>query len=228
MNNYNEFLNFYTPCTPHTPSTPSTPSTPCTPHTPRISDQKTEFCNVHIPDNLLNKVIENKTEEHQTNLPEIYDYFTQECLQSSYVPNLMKGYSTNSSPVKGYSIDSAPVNPPNIDLNKNNAENFILNTSSFVPGTNVYRDISDVLNFPQSQAAKLLKIHPSTLSKRWKEATLNRKWPWRNVNKIDKQVESILNNIDKNYPIPQEIENYLAALLAKRQEQLVPVVIRIS
>jgi predicted DNA-binding protein (UPF0251 family) len=44
-----------------------------------------------------------------------------------------------------------------------------------------YADITEYLNLPQAEAAVKLGIPASTLSKRWKEAARNRKWPWRTV-----------------------------------------------
>ena len=90
-----------------------------------------------------------------------------------------------------------------------------------------YCDITEFLTLPQNQAAKKLSIPPSTLSKRWKEASRNRKWPWRVVRKIDKEISCLLHNIPTNGSIPEEVEAHLSVLLKKRQEELRPVVIRI-
>jgi len=91
-----------------------------------------------------------------------------------------------------------------------------------------YCDITEYLTLPQNQAAKKLQMRPSTFSKRWKEASRNRKWPWRNVRKIDKEITCILHNMPKNGSIPDEVESHLSLLLKQRQEELKPVVIRIS
>jgi len=90
-----------------------------------------------------------------------------------------------------------------------------------------YCDITEYLNMPQSQAAKKLGIPPSTLSKRWKEAARNRKWPWRTTCKIDKEITTLLHNIPPGGAIPEEIEANLAMLLRRRSEELKPVVIRL-
>jgi len=39
-------------------------------------------------------------------------------------------------------------------------------------------DVSPFTSVPQDEAAKLLGMKASTLSKRWKEATIDRKWPY--------------------------------------------------
>jgi len=93
-----------------------------------------------------------------------------------------------------------------------------------------YVDITEYLNMPQSEAAKKLGIPPSTLSKRWKEAVRKRKWPYRMICKIDKEIMTLLHNVPQGPnapPLPEEIENALGTLLRKRQDELRPVVIRI-
>ena len=97
------------------------------------------------------------------------------------------------------------------------------------PNTNdqKYSDITEFLNMPQSTAAKKLGIPPSTLSKRWREAAPNRKWPYRTVCKIDKEITTLLHNIPPDGVIPKDIENKLSGLIAKRQEELKTIVIRL-
>eukprot|EP01122_Echinamoeba_exundans_P012712 TRINITY_DN53_c0_g1_i1.p1 TRINITY_DN53_c0_g1~~TRINITY_DN53_c0_g1_i1.p1 ORF type:complete len:399 (-),score=34.38 TRINITY_DN53_c0_g1_i1:339-1535(-) len=56
-------------------------------------------------------------------------------------------------------------------------------------------DISPYLNLPQKEAAKRLGLPVSTLSKRWKDATHDRKWPYRTIAKIDKEVMAILGTV---------------------------------
>lgn len=96
-----------------------------------------------------------------------------------------------------------------------------------VPNGQNFVDITEYLNMPQSEAAKKLGIPPSTLSKRWKEAVRNRKWPWRVVCKLDKEIMTLLHNVPQGSPIPEEIEGRLGYLMRKRQEELKPVVIRL-
>jgi len=94
-------------------------------------------------------------------------------------------------------------------------------------------DITDYLNQPQSQVAKGLGIPSSTLSKRWKEAARARKWPWRTVCKIDKEIIALLQNIPPSVSargpehMPPEIKSRLMELLRDRQKELRPVVIRL-
>jgi hypothetical protein len=79
-------------------------------------------------------------------------------------------------------------------------------------------------------------ICPSFLlifSKRWKEAVRGRKWPYRTVCKLDKEIMALLHNMPQGYNLnkethlPEEIETTLGYLLRKRQEELQPVVIRL-
>jgi len=99
-----------------------------------------------------------------------------------------------------------------------------------IPRGQAYVDITEYLNMPQAEAAKKLGIPPSTLSKRWKEAVRKRKWPYRMICKIDKEIMTLLHNVPQGAnapPLPEEIESALGHLLRKRQEELRPVVIRI-
>jgi len=99
-----------------------------------------------------------------------------------------------------------------------------------VPRGQNYVDITEYLNMPQADAAKKLGIPPSTLSKRWKEAVRKRKWPYRMICKIDKEIMTLLHNVPQGPnapPLPEEIETALGISLRKRQEELRPVVIRI-
>jgi len=95
-----------------------------------------------------------------------------------------------------------------------------------------YKDITELLNLPQIVAAKRLNLPMSTLSKRWKEAVRIRKWPYRQVAKLDKEIMTLLHNIPPRGEgeasvTPPEIEQALGVLLRRRQEELRPVRIRL-
>lgn len=81
----------------------------------------------------------------------------------------------------------------------------------------------------QSDAAKKLGIPVSTLSKRWKEAVVGRKWPYRTVSRIDKEIMTLLHNIPpgEKVPLRPDVEQTLGKLLRQRQEELRSVVIRL-
>lgn len=110
------------------------------------------------------------------------------------------------------------------------------NSNALVPGSKsgqTYVDITDYLNMPQSEAAKKLGIPTSTLSKRWKEAVRGRKWPYRMICKLDKEIMTLLHNVPQGAngtgapPFPEDIENTLTRLIRLRNEELKSVVIRI-
>lgn len=61
-------------------------------------------------------------------------------------------------------------------------------------------------------------------------AVRKRKWPYRMICKIDKEIMTLLHNVPQGPnapPLPEEIEAALGKLLRRRQEELRPVVIRI-
>jgi hypothetical protein len=98
-----------------------------------------------------------------------------------------------------------------------------------LPNGQKYVDITEYLNMPQKLAAKKLGIPVSTLSKRWKEACRTRKWPYRNVSKLDREITTLMHNLPQGsnpQSWPPELEETLTLLLRKRQEELRPVVIR--
>jgi hypothetical protein len=142
------------------------------------------------------------------------------------------------APVSG---NNAQVSSPNSGgaANNNNMSTAITPASpgvvrSLAPGgaKATYIDITPYLNMPQKEAARRLGIPTSTLSKRWKEAVRCRKWPYRTICKLDKEIMALLQNIPQDYntrtnQLPEEIETTLGYLLRKRQEELQPVIIRV-
>jgi hypothetical protein len=91
-----------------------------------------------------------------------------------------------------------------------------------------YVDITAYLNVPQKEAAKKLGVPTSTLSKRWKEACRFRKWPYRTVQKLDREINTLLHNLPREQTNwPPELEQVLGNLLRKRQMELSTTVIRL-
>jgi len=149
-------------------------------------------------------------------------------LTSSSMPNI---HSTNNIPqtptLSGHEVS---IQSDSSHLGHQLATTSENNELIPVPRGQNYVDITDYLNMPQADAAKKLGIPPSTLSKRWKEAVRKRKWPYRMICKIDKEIMTLLHNVPQGPnapPLPEEIETALGISLRKRQEELRPVVIRI-
>jgi hypothetical protein len=83
-------------------------------------------------------------------------------------------------------------------------------------------NITQYMCMPQSRAAAALGIRASTLSKRWKEAAENRTWPYRPLKKLDRDIMTIIRNLELN-PSSPDLAQQLSALLKKRQGYLSPV-----
>lgn len=88
-------------------------------------------------------------------------------------------------------------------------------------------DITPFLCMPQFQASQLLRIRASTLSKRWKDATNNRKWPFRTLKRLDREITTLLKNIQLDPNSPKLLEQ-LGRLLRDREEQLTPIKISLQ
>jgi len=88
-----------------------------------------------------------------------------------------------------------------------------------------YINLSEFLTLPQNDAAKILKMATSSLSKKWKEASNSRKWPYRTIQKIDKEIMTLLNNVSPYQPLDPVLECNLGKLLRRRQQELRPVLI---
>ena len=93
-----------------------------------------------------------------------------------------------------------------------------------------YIDITRYLAMPQTMAAKEVGIPTSTLSKRWKEAVPHRKWPYRAVQKLDRDIALIIMNVSAASTdpprLPRSLESALERQLRERSEHLQPVFIR--
>lgn len=89
-------------------------------------------------------------------------------------------------------------------------------------------DVTPFLTLPQHEAAKKLGIPSSTLAKRWKEASCNRKWPYRTVSKLDKEILTLLKNVENaKAELSPSVEANLGMLLKRRQEELKTVLVRL-
>lgn len=93
-----------------------------------------------------------------------------------------------------------------------------------------YMDIAPFVTLPQHEAAKRLNIPSSTLSKKWKDATVNRKWPYRTLAKIDKEIATIMHNVHRNSSgtVDPQVEHQLTHLLQVRQAEIRPVLVRMT
>ena len=141
------------------------------------------------------------------------------------------GQSSTYGMVSGGNSGSSSALVPSSDRSSiSDAQLMLSNPISAGSGDQQYVEITEYLNMPQYAAAKKLGIPASTLSKRWKEAVRTRKWPFRTVQKLDKEITTLLHNVPQGPdapPLPKDIESTLGQLLRRRQEELSAVIIRI-
>jgi len=131
-----------------------------------------------------------------------------------------------------HSKSSTPLPSPNLkDVTAPSDMVPIANTRNSVGYK--YVNVTPFLHLPQHEAAKELGVPSSTLSKRWREATMNRNWPHRILRKLDKQIHLVLKNRTSSPNGTHTLENEiditqnLPYLLAKRREEAKVVYVRL-
>jgi len=82
-----------------------------------------------------------------------------------------------------------------------------------------YFDVTPFIQLSQEKAAQKLGIPKSTLSKRWREATCNRKWPYRQLCKLDREIKTIIHNMQTHGAREPQLQENLATLMKMRQEE---------
>ena len=87
-------------------------------------------------------------------------------------------------------------------------------------------NLSPYFCFPQYKAARKLKIGVSILSKKWREVTNNKMWPYRSLKRLDREIVTIMKNLEL-CPSPT-LTNQLGELVPKRQKLISPVSIKLS
>lgn len=92
-------------------------------------------------------------------------------------------------------------------------------------------DISTMVDLSQKDAAKKLGIPGSTLSKKWREATGNRKWPFRTIQKLDHRIHTLFHNHvnagNKDGSMTKETTVLLEHLLFQRKKETSPVFVKL-
>ena len=83
-------------------------------------------------------------------------------------------------------------------------------------------DITPYLCMPQAKASQILRIRPSKLSAQWRIAANSRKWPFREVKRLDREIFTLVKNLEVN-PLSVPLIGKLQKLLKDREALLVPV-----
>src|SRR5690349_10485903 len=92
-------------------------------------------------------------------------------------------------------------------------------------------DVSPYFRMPQHKVAKLIGVPVSTFSKKWCDAVGQRKWPYRKLRKIDKEIaelQSKLKIMQKDDLRRSQGEKELQLLHASVQIHVEPVVVNIG
>jgi len=147
-----------------------------------------------------------------------YSHFTSMEMQPQQVSQ-----GDNVPPTHSPVVSPPQTTSPQLDLVERPQPSngaILPHTSQPLKGT--YIDVTEYLSMPQNEAARRLGIPTSTLSKRWKEASVNRKWPHRIISKLDKEIMTLLHNMPKGETsqLPPSVQHSLSILWKKKQEEL--------
>ena len=89
-------------------------------------------------------------------------------------------------------------------------------------------DLAPYLHLPQTEAAKKLGLTSSNLSKKWRETSKNRKWPSRTINKLEKKLSILLQNIPHGHIEPShEVQMEIMGLIREKRTLQEPMFIRV-
>jgi len=160
--------------------------------------------------------------------------------QHSEPSSLSSGYYYSKSFDNSFNMSQHVIGSNNIHLPSQSSEQNSLPSSSsngtfklaeetLQNSSQQFFDISPYFIYSQAQAAQLLGCSEGTLGRRWRDASMNKKWPFRSVAKIDREINMISFNIGNAAPVERaSMEIQLASLLKERQELSKPVFIRMS
>ena len=203
-------------------------------HSPNNNNNNNNNNAITNNDNQINSIINPNSPPNKANAKSPFSHF-QIKKQTNYflaTPKAVKELENNEKEIQeinSSAIDTSKLSDkekmkPNLKKFKfSNKYNYSIISSH--ENKEQFFDITEYLNLPQSVAAKKLQIPASTLSKRWRESTNNRKWPWRTVKKIDKEIVALLQNVSNK--MASEVEANIVVLLKKREEELKTAVIRL-
>jgi len=79
-------------------------------------------------------------------------------------------------------------------------------------------EVTPYIRFFQKNAALSLGMNTSTLSKRWKEATVGRKWPCRALKKLDRKIEFAQYNLNNQNSVSTSQQECIDLLVKERNE----------
>lgn len=152
----------------------------------------------------------------------------QHHLQNSALPPHIKAEMKaesrpSSSGSSGSPLGLSPTSSPSLNSHQNALQLIASANNSLVPFQSIqteYFDITPYITYSQEKAAKKLGIPKSTLSKRWREATCNRKWPYRQLCKVDREIKTLVHNMQSTNGLSDpQLQANLAALMKLRLEE---------
>jgi len=96
--------------------------------------------------------------------------------------------------------------------------------NTILSGNSRMVNVACLLGVPQRQASRILGVPNSTFSKKWRNKTNNKKWPYRIVRRLSKEIQTIEANIPISDPttVPMMQAN-LERLQADMKKEIQPV-----
>ena len=114
-------------------------------------------------------------------------------------------------------VDKSAVQPDSIE--RMSLASRILDADQKINNT---VELSPYFYFPQYVAARMLRISPNSLSRKWRKQTKNRKWPYRPLKRLNQEISTLIQNI-KLDPSSPDLQAKLNQKIQSRNKEMVPV-----
>ena len=196
--------------------------------TVRLNTPRTISVNIQTPQMSIDLTESN---EGTTKLPSIEDLIGPNLSRVRRKPEPLRipKLTTQNSIMREISgLKELPdVESRNVIKNKDVIDEIVLETRGSLPkGRANYFDITHLLTLPQASAAQAVSLSKPTFVRRWKESVGNRKWPYRLILKLDRQIRALKKFERRNGASPESAAK-IERIKSLRAKALEPTRIRL-